>query len=491
MNGRGWIQWTGLALGPLLALVTGYAIPDDAALGPAGRATAAMAVWMAVWWLTEALPLAATALLPLAAFPLLGIASIEESAAPYGRSLIFLFLGGFLLGLAMQRWGLHRRLALLVMLATGPQPRRLIAGLMLATAFLSMWISNTATVIMLVPIATSLLEATGERCRAEGVEVPRAELAGLGALMMLSIAYAASIGGAASLIGTPPNLVLAGFLAERYGVQIGMVDWLAVGLPLLVLFLPLAWLYLTRLAFPVRLGTLPGGRRLLAAELHALGAPSRGERIVLVVFALAALAWLTRPALVAWTGWTGLSDAGIAVIAALALFAIPVDPAARVFALDWDTAKRVPWEILILFGGGLSLANAISANGVDAWLGGAFAHFADIPEAGTVAAVSALVVMATELTSNTAVTASLLPVVDAAAPAAGVPPGMLLLATALSASCAFMLPVATPPNAIVYGSGYVTMGQMVRAGIGMNVIAVAVVTAVAMASGDRFAGLTH
>jgi sodium-dependent dicarboxylate transporter 2/3/5 len=461
-----------LAGGPLLGVLV-FALVDPSALSPAGRATAAVAAWMALWWLTEAVPLAATAMLPLALFPLLGVGDARETAAPYASSIVFLFLGGFLIGIAMQRCGLHRRIALLVLGLAGSDTRRLIGAFMLATALLSMWISNTATVIMLLPIAASLL---GEVRRGNGPPAPPG-IEGVAAALMLGVAYAASIGGVATLIGTPPNLILAAFLRERYGIEVSMLQWLAVGLPFTVLMLPLAWLYVTRIVARGAPATLPGSRALFAQQRRALGPMSVAERVVLTVFLAAVCAWVLRPQIVALTGLQGLSDPVVAMTAALALFAIPVRLRPWTFALDWPSAKSLPWDVLLLFGGGLTLAAAIARHGVDGYLGSGIAGLGGASVLVVLLALTATVVFLTEITSNTAVTATLLPVVAAAASALGLAPGPLLVAVALSASCAFMLPVATPPNAIVFSSGHVTITQMARAGLALNVLCIVLVAA--------------
>ncbi len=477
-----------LPAGPLLALavfsVTGG---EGSTLSEAGRATAAVAVWMAGWWLTQAIPLAGTALLPMVLFPLLGVASADETAAPYANSLIFLFMGGFILGLGMQRWGLHRRIALFVLKAAGNDTRHLIGAFMLATALLSMWISNTATAIMLLPVAASLLDTLNPA----GAENPAPKgpgAADLGVGLMLGIAYSASIGGVATLIGTPPNLVLAAFLREQYGTEVGMLQWLAIGLPFTAIMLPLTWFYLTRFACRRMPLALPGSRRLFAEQYKALGPISAGERAVFVVFAAAVCGWLLRPQIVSLTGLTGITDAVIAMAAALTLFVIPIPKGAGVRVMDWQTAKTLPWEILILFGGGLTLANAIGRHGVDTWIASGLSGLAGAPLLLVVLAVAGLVVFLTEITSNTAVTASLLPVLAASAGALGVPVGPLLVATALSASCAFMLPVATPPNAIVFATGHVTIARMARTGVALNVFSVLTITAlVSLGPGSRIA----
>ncbi len=458
-----------LAAGPAACLLGILAAPDS--LPDPARPVFAVTLWMVVWWLTEAVPLAVTALLPLALFPTLGVMSTRDAAAPYASELVFLFLAGFLLAAALEYWRAHARLAYGLVAAVGVGARRIVLGVMLATAFLSMWISNTATAAMMYPIAIAIGGLLGE-----GAGPARTRTA-----LMLGVAYAASIGGMATLIGTPPNLVLAAFLRERFGIEVDMVQWLKVGLPFTAILLPCAWWYLTRIACRSMPRTLPGSRTLFADQLRALGPPSRGERVVLVVFCTAVLGWMLRPQIVALTGLRGLSDAVIAMTAALALFVIPVDTATRTFAMNWDTAKKLPWEILLLFGGGLTLADAIARHGVDAWLASGLHALAGAPLVVVVLAISTMVVFLTEITSNTAVTATLLPVFAATAAVLGVPPAPLLVATALAASCAFMLPVATPPNAIVFSTGHVTIAQMARAGFALNLLCIAVVTALVTA----------
>jgi solute carrier family 13 (sodium-dependent dicarboxylate transporter), member 2/3/5 len=468
----------GLIAGPIAAGLVYLLLPDtmaDADLSAGGRATAAVATLMAVWWLSEALPLPATALLPIALFPLLGAASIAEATRPYAHEVIFLFMGGFILGLGMERWGLHKRLALRIVLAVGTAPRRLVAGFMLATASLSMWISNTASAIILLPVGVSVV--TMLRAHASGVNED--ELRNFGVCLMLAIAYGASIGGIGTLIGSPPNLVLASYASSHLGCDITMVEWMAFGLPLVAVFLPLTWLYLTRIAFRVNIPEIAGGRELVRGELAALGPMTRGEKTVLAVFLFAAAGWILRPYLADWLGLPGLSDTGVAILAALLLFLLPVEPARGVRAMDWDTAKRLPWGILLLFGGGLSLAAAISANGVDRYIASAFAGMQGVPTLVVLLLVAALVIFLTELSSNTAVANTFVPILAAVGVGLGMDPMPLLIATALAASCAFMLPVATPPNAVVFSSGYVSIGQMARAGFALNLMGVVLVAIVA------------
>ncbi|HEV2093607.1 MAG TPA: DASS family sodium-coupled anion symporter [Rubrobacter sp.] len=482
--------WIGRFLGPLLAVIAYFALPTSQdGLSQAGVATVSVGILMAVWWITEALPLPATALLPIALFPLLGVVDIGAATAPYANDLIFLFMGGFMIALAMQRWGLHRRIALLTVLAVGTKPVRVIGGFMLATAFLSMWVSNTATTVMMLPIGLSILALVLGRSEdaPRGEEVPEggepgAELTGEGAsnfatCLMLGIAYAASIGSLATLIGTPPNLFMAGFLQETYDISIGFGEWMLVGLPLAVVFLLIAWVVLTRFVYPPEIDQISGGRELIRNELREMGPASPGEKVVLTVFVLTALAWITREPLTNALPWLGgLDDAGIAIIAAVILFALPIDWRNGVFALDWETARQLPWGVLLLFGGGLSLANAVTETGVDKWIGSLIAGLKGVPILLLIAIVAVSILLLTELTSNTATAATFLPIVAGAAIGLDLNPLVFVVPAALAASCAFMMPVATPPNAIVFGSGHITIVQMVRAGVWLNLIGAILVT---------------
>ncbi len=490
MEKRTLIQHCGLIGGPLLALLVYTMMPDAyrggdgqvIALGQAAAASAAVAMLMATWWLSEAIPIPATALLPIALLPLLGGASIKQVTAPYGHYLIFLFLGGFILSLAMERWGLHRRIALKTLSLAGPRPDRMIAGFMLTTAGLSMWVSNTATTIMMLPIALSVIELVSDTDHDAATIPQKKELRHFALALLLGIAYAASIGGMGSLIGTPPNLFLASFVRERYGVEISFVQWLAFGVPLVILFLPVAWWLLTHWLFPLGRLRLEGGEELVRREYARLGPITRAEKMTLAVFLIAGTGWITRPLLsqVSLFGLqplAGLSDAGIAVLAALALFVLPVDARRGVFVMDWDTAKRLPWGILLLFGGGLSLAWALDHNGVGGFLGMQVSGLAGFHPGLLVVLVYLLVIGITELTSNTATTATMVPILAAVAVAVHVHPYLLIVTATIAASCAFMMPVATPPNAIVFSSGRITIPQMCGAGIVLNIAGMLLVPA--------------
>ncbi|HEX9647763.1 MAG TPA: DASS family sodium-coupled anion symporter [Alphaproteobacteria bacterium] len=467
--GPGRARTVGLVAGPAAAAAMLLAGPP-AGLGAPAWQCAAVAVLMALWWMTEALPIPATALIPLAAFPLLGVASTAAAAAPYAHPLVFLFMGGFLIALAMQRWELHRRIALNLVALFGTRPARLIAGFMVATAALSMWVSNTATTLMMLPIAISVIALLR---RDAGAVLDR----NFPAALLLGIAYAASIGGIGTLIGTPPNAFLAGFMQESYGVTIGFAEWLLVGLPLVAVMLPLAWLTLVRVACPIRLKEAGAAAAVIRGELAALGPMGRGERTVLVVFAATAAAWIFRPLISETMPGLGLDDTVIAIAGALVLFVIPVNWKERTFALDWRWAIKLPWGVLLLFGGGLTLADAIRTTGLADWIGGGTGALGGLPVVVIVIAVTALIILLTELTSNTATTATFLPIVASVAVGLGENPLLLAVPAALAASCAFMMPVATPPNAIVFASGHLRIGQMIRAGIWLNLIGVAAITA--------------
>jgi len=466
------VRLLALLVGPAIGAVAFWltpaaaAAPDGSAIaiGLPGRVTAGLACWMAAWWLTEAIPVYATALLPLAVLPVSGARALTETASAYAHPLIFLFLGGFLLALGLERWGLHRRFAFAVLRLVGTGPRMLVGGFMLVSAVLSMWISNTATALVMLPIASSVIQLQDD-------DAP--EKRNFALCLLLGVAYAASIGGVGTIVGTPPNLFTASFMARELDIHVSFARWMLVGVPIVVLFLPIAWLLLTRVLYPVGRAPLSG----VPLDVHA--EPwTRGARLTLVIFLLTAAAWMFRPLLVELPGLDRLSDTGIAIIAALALFSIPVRPREGVFLLDWETAARAPWGVLILFGGGLALAGAISANGIGELLASSLAGLEGLPPLLLTMLVVALIIFLTELTSNTATTTALVPIFAAVAVGLGLEPLTIIVPAALAASCAFMLPVATPPNAIVYGSGMISTPDMARAGIWLNIIGIFLITLV-------------
>jgi sodium-dependent dicarboxylate transporter 2/3/5 len=481
------VKWIGRIGGPLLGLAVYLLLLRQPDLSIAGAGCAAVGVLMAIMWMTEALPLPATSLLPIPLFPLLGVVSAKDATSPYADPVIFLFMGGFMLALAMERWGLHKRIALLTVLLVGTKPKRLIGGFMLASGVMSMWVSNTATTVMMLPIAVSIVGLVLSRTTVQDVPAGgKPEGMNFATCMMLGIAYAASIGGVGTIIGTPPNTILVGFLHEQYGVNVSFLDWMFVGVPFAAVMLTVTWVMLTNLIYPVRIREIEGGRQLIQDEIRALGPVSRGEWTVFVIFMLTALAWIARGFLPGadqlgehWRWLARLSDAAIAIMAAIALFGTPVNLRKAEFALDWETAVRLPWGVLLLFGGGLSLAGAVRATGLDAWIGQHADLLASMPMLVLVISVTTVIVFLTEVTSNTATATTFLPVLAGVALGLGVEPLHLLVPAAIGASCAFMMPVATPPNAIVFGSGHVTIGQMVRAGIWLNLIGIIVISVMA------------
>ncbi|MCH7852857.1 MAG: SLC13/DASS family transporter [Proteobacteria bacterium] len=454
--------------------------PDDLAT-PAWR-TAAMGSWMAIWWATEAVPIAVTALLPLVLFPLLGIASIQDTSAPFANKVIYLFLGGFIVALAMQRWDLHRRIALTVLQHTGGSGRSLVGGFMLASAFLSMWVMNTSTTMMMLPIAVSIIAVIHDSVEGLDDKAKRDFQYSL----LLGVAYAATIGGMSTLVGTAPNAMLAAFMLETYGTEIDFARWMMIGVPLSAVMLPLAWLTLTRWVFKVDFITSGDGRAALKRMKDELGPITVPEKRIGIVFIALALTWIMRPLLVKLPGLGALDDSGIAMAGAISLFLIPSGERSDPLLIRWHYIEKLPWSILLLFGGGLTLAAAVSKTGLAAWLGSGLAGLGALPIAALVLAVAIMIIFLTELTSNIATTATFLPVVGAIAIESGMNPILLTIPVTLAASCAFMLPVATPPNAIVFGSGLLTIPKMARAGFVLNLIAIVLVTIVALTLAPRF-----
>ena len=476
---RRWI-WAGRLFSPVLAVaVYGLmrlgtmpeAVPDAACR------TAAVGALIAGLWITEAMPLPITALLPLVLFPLLGVLPLREAAAPYASPPIFLFMGGFMLALAMERWNLHRRLALCILAFAGQTPSGLLAGFIAASALLSMWISNTATTVMMVPIVLSVVSWAREQLNAQ-------DATDFGAAMLLAVAYAASVGGAMTLVGTPPNVLLAAFARDELGEVVSFARWMLFAVPLGVVLLGVLYVYMRRFVPAALSDVTRRARGLVRTELQQLGPLSRGETIVLAVFSVTVLAWISHEWLERIPGvlrvlpfLPQLSDEMIAVLAAVALFVIPVDFEANEFALDWETAVRLPWGVLLIFGGGLSLARAVSASGLDDWVAGQVAGWGHLPGWLLALAISTVVVFATELASNTATASAFLPILAGAAKGIGVDPLVLLVPATVAASYAFMLPAGTPPNAIVFGTGYISIQRMARTGLLMNLVAIVVITA--------------
>ena len=465
-----------LWMGPIVALSMFITAAWQDSMPHNAWIVAGVGLWMAIWWSTEAIPVAATAFIPLVSFPLLQVVPIKAVAQSYAHPTIFLFLGAFLLALSVEKWALHRRIALSVLVRTGTDGRKLILGFMMAGALLSMWMTNTSTAMMLLPIATSVAAMVIEKSSGVSDDDKKAFQVAL----LLALAYATTIGGMSTIIGTPPNVLLAGFIEETYGIQIAFFDWMLIGLPLALVLLPLGWVVLTRVAFRVEVPASLETAGVIDSMRKEMGAMTSPERRVGLLFLAVVALWMARKWLNEVPGLEGLSGAGIVMTAALLLFVIPSGHGSPARLMQWDDVARLPWGVLILFGGGLALAAQVSSSGLAVWLGESLLPVAGLGTLVLVAAAAGLVVFLTELTSNLATAATFLPVVAAIAAQSGIEPLVLCVPVTLAASCAFMLPVATPPNAIVFSSGALTIPQMIRAGILMNLIAMMTLTLLAV-----------
>ena len=463
----GALYWLSLFAGPLVLLLT-LVVPPPSGMEQHAWYMVGVATMMAIWWVSEVVPIPVTSLLPMILVPLLGVASIKEVTAPYAHPTIYLFFGGFMLGMAMERWNLHKRIALHIMLKTGVRPDRQIAGFMIATAFLSMWVSNTATSVMMLPIGLSVASMVSGNNEGENSAFAKA--------LLLAIAYSASIGGLATLIGTPPNALLAAFLSENYNMEIGFAQWMMVGLPMSLLMLLVAWIWLTRFGFKLSTEENPEARTVFREQLKELGPMSRGEITVAIIFAVTAISWIMRPFLKEYI--PGLSDTIIAIAATISLFIIPVKHDKRVYVMSWEKAREIPWGVLLLFGGGLTLAAQIKSTGLASWVAEAMSIANGLPVLLVVAFVVTVITFLTELTSNTATAAGFLPLMGALGVTLGIDPVMLAAPAALACSFAFMMPVATPPNAVVFGSGKLAITDMMKAGFALNIMGILLVTLV-------------
>jgi len=475
-----------LIFGPTIASIM-LLFPTPAGLSPEGWAVAAVCLLMATWWMTEAIPLAATALLPIVLFPVFGIATIDTTATSYANPLIFLFLGGFLMARAMVKQHLSQRFAYGILRLGHLSLSGIIASMMIATAFLSMWVSNTATTMMMLPIGQSIVSAIQMRAS----QGEKAEVAKFSAALMLAIAYSATIGGMGTLIGTPPNALFAGFMYRAYGVEVEFWRWMMIGVPAVVLLLPLSWLLITRYSFRIDASRdyLKGG--YIEKEAAKLGGFSRAELFVSVIIGLAAFFWIFRGVLSGFISWLHLSDAGIAIAAALLLFILPTSRSDSKRLLEWDDVLKIRWDILVLFGGALALADAINASGLATWIGGATSLLAFLPTFLFLLGIFMVIVLLGELASNTAVAAIFLPVAGASAAVLDLDPVLLMMSVALAATIGFMLPVATPPNAIVFGSGAIKVSDMLKTGIILDLASIVVVAILVMTIGPILFAATY
>lgn len=471
-GGYGWRQRGGLVAGVALVAAC-FLAPPLFGLSPEASRVALLALTMAALWVTEALPIPATALLPLVMLPALGVTegkhAMKDAAAPYADPIIFLFMGGFMLSLAMERWNLHRRIALAIIAAVGTKPRALLFGFLSAAAFVSLWTSNAATTMMLMPIGLSVFGMIRE-----GQGAARA--ASFGSALVLAIAYGANVGGMGSLIGTPPNTILKGYMETTHGIEVSFAQWLKLGLPLVAIALPLVHLVLTRVSFRVENVEVEGVREGLREERRGLGRMTWPEWCVAAAFLLAVGLWVSREH---WkAGFPAITDEVVAMVSALLLFAVPADFKKGVFVLDWTCLRKMPWDVLVLYGGGLSLAAAIERTRLAAAMAEALGGMAGWPPFLIVVLVGAVMVVATALTSNTATTAAFLPVIGSLAAAVDQPVLLLCVPVTLAASADFALPVGTPPNAIAFGTGLVSLPRMVKAGVWVDLLFVALIPAV-------------
>jgi sodium-dependent dicarboxylate transporter 2/3/5 len=465
-------QRIGLLLGPTLFILTLLAFAP-AGLSFEARAVLATTLWVATWWITEAIPIPATSLLPIVLLPITGALSNATVTSAYGDDIIFLFLGGFFIATAMEKWHLHRRIALAIIAFVGTSTQRILLGFMLATAFLSMWVSNTAAVMMMIPMALAITAQVADALRGtpEASDIPVFEKA-----LIFGVGYAGTIGGMGTLIGTPPNIILAAQARELFDVEISFADWMLVGVPVVVTLLAATWLYLGRIAFPMRISGIPGGKALIASERAKLGRIGFEERLVAVVFTAAAFLWITRAFL--WSGLVPeLRDGMIAIAAAVTLFVVPCAGGKGGRILEWKDSKDIPWGILLLFGGGLAIAAGFRETGLSSWLGSQLTVLEGMNLVVIIASATLLILFLTEITSNTATATMILPVVASLALALEIHPFALMIPCAMAANCAFMLPVGTPPNAIIFASGKLTILEMARAGFIVNLLAAALIVA--------------
>ncbi|TPN85227.1 SLC13 family permease [Aquimarina algicola] len=518
----------GLVMGPILFLLISFFFHADG-LSKEGTSTLAIAVWIAFWWITEAIPISATALLPLVLFPITGVMSIKATSGAFANQMIFLFLGGFILAVAIEKTNLHKRIALTIIHQIGSNWNKVILGFMIATAFLSMWISNTATAVMMMPIGLAVISQinTEEEIKKK-----------MGRSLMLAIAYGCSIGGIATIIGTPTNVIFVGIVEELYKETISFTDWMMLGLPFSLVMLAIGWLYLTKIVFPVTVEGIPGGKKAIQEQIKQLGKISYQERSVFIVFLIVALCWMSS-SLILKKIIPGINDTIIAIAGALSLFLIPATKQKTTFfsgtkivvacivvfliilkavsfflvfsekpvpnfihtaivslsiigvtilfsslaknkgklgIIDWKTAEKIPWGILLLFGGGLALAEGFKVSGLAKWIGSQLSLFEAFPIILLILAIITVVNFLTEITSNVATAAMLMPVLAALAFSIDIHPYLLMIAGTVAASCAFMLPVATPPNAVVFGSGLLTIPKMMKAGFWMNIISIVLAT---------------
>lgn len=467
------IKWSFVAIGLLLGVTAFFGFPSS--LSIEGRAVVGIGVVMAFWWMTEAIPIEVTSLLPLVLFPITGLATVGEAAAPYADSVIYLVLGGIILGLATQRWNLHRRVALLIIMAVGTRPSQIVFGLMLASAFITMWVSNTATAVIMVPIGGAILALINS------LEASRVTPK-LAASMLLGIAYSVTIGSMATLIGQPPMALMKAYMGDNFDIEIGFGQWMLVGVPFAAFMMAASWLVLTQLVFRSEVDEIPGGKELMRGELRKLGRLTVQEKRVIAIFAGAAFCWIFLPFIAeipavsaAAPFLANFNDTSIAMLAAVLCFIVPSDKVGEGPLLEWSATKEVPWGLLLLFGGGLSLSKQFTSTGLSEWIGDSVGGLAGIPDIVLIIVAIVLLVILTELTSNTATAAAFLPIMTSVGVGVGIDPLVMAIAVTLAVSGSYMLPVGTPSNAVAFAVGDVSMKNMMRGGIWLNVISIVMI----------------
>jgi len=466
--------YVGLWAGPLLFLLMMLANPADFTTDQ--WKVMSVAAFMLVWWLTEAVPIAVTSLLPILLLPSLGVLSLKDTTAPYGSDIVYLFLGGFMIAMALEKWQLHRRIALGIVRLTGTEANRIILGFMLATAALSMWISNTACAVMMLPMGLSVIQLV-QNSTGDNDDRGRRYFS---ISLLLGIAYAANAGGIGTLVGTPPNLVMAGYLREQMGIDVSFLDWMKVGLPFSLALLVATYLVLTKFLFPNGLGVIKGAEELIEREYKELGPLGEPEIRVLAVFVFTALLWIFRSWLDSILPFMGLNDTSIAIAATVLLFIIPSRRASKKKLLEWEDSKSLPWGILLLFGGGLSLAAALQSVGIIKRIGDGISSMGIEGSFGLMMALTVVALFLTEVMSNVALTMVFVPVAAAIGIGVGASPLYFVIPVTIASSCAFMLPMATPPNAIVFASGHLKISDMARAGLVLNLLAALLISLMAV-----------
>ncbi|MGW7977276.1 SLC13/DASS family transporter [Staphylococcus xylosus] len=469
-------QLTGLILGPLLFALTLLLFhPDD--LSGKGVYVLAITLWIATWWITEAIPIAATSLLPLILLPIGHVLNPEEVSAQYGNDIIFLFLGGFILAIAMERWNLHTRVALSIINTLGTSTGKILLGFMIATGFLSMFVSNTAAVMIMIPIGLAIIKEANEL---KSQNTKPESISKFEQSLVLAIGYAGTIGGLGTLIGTPPLIILKGQYQSAFGEEISFAKWMIIGVPTVIVLLFLVWIYIRYVAFKHDMKELPGGQKLIKEKLNELGKMKYEEKIVSVVFLLASFLWISREFLLKnWSVTSEVADGTIAMFISVLLFLIPANNKEKhKRIIDWEVAKELPWGVLILFGGGLALAKGISESGLANWLGEQLKLIEGVSPLIIVLVITIFVLFLTEITSNTATATMILPILATLSVAVNVHPLLLMVPAAMAANCAYMLPVGTPPNAIVFGTGRISIKKMASVGFWVNLLSIVVIVLV-------------